>query len=70
MDRDSVRLLKKHGLSFHWNGNAGKWWLQKTSKDGKSKRTHPTVAASREEAESAATEYIQKVLGEPGPKSS
>ena len=70
MDRDSVRLLKKHGLSFHWSGNAGKWWLQKTSKDGKAKRTHPTEAASREEAESAAKEYIQKVLGDASPKSS
>lgn len=65
IDRDSVRLLKQHGLSFHWNDNAHKWWLQKMNKDGKSVRTRPTLAASRKEAESAAEQYIQRTLGEP-----
>ncbi|HEY3415357.1 MAG TPA: hypothetical protein VGM23_00615 [Armatimonadota bacterium] len=65
IDRNSARLLKQHGMSFHWNDHARKWWLQKETKDGKSKRTHPTLAASREEAEVAATQFIQKVLGEP-----
>ncbi len=66
IDRDSARLLKKHGMSFHWNDHARKWWLQKTTKDGQSRRTHPTLAASREEAEVAATAFIQKVLGDQG----
>jgi hypothetical protein len=65
IDRDSARLHKQHGMSFHWNDHARKWWLQKTTKEGKSKRTHPALAANREEAETAATQFIQKVLGDP-----
>jgi hypothetical protein len=61
LDRNSVQLLKKHGIAFQWNEKSKRWRLEKTTKDGKSKRTRSVPAESMEEAVMAVKELIRKV---------
>jgi hypothetical protein len=61
LDQDSVRLLKKHGISFQWSEKSKRWRLQKTTRDGKSARTRSVPAESMEEAVTAVKELIRKV---------
>jgi hypothetical protein len=61
LDQESVRLLKKHGITFEWNEKSKRWRLQKTTKDGKIGRTHSLPAESMEDAVVAVKELIRKV---------
>ena len=56
------RLLKEKGITFHYNESNKIWWLRQVRSDGKSRRTAPAGAKTREEAVQAATEFINNKM--------
>lgn len=61
LEYDTVRQLKKFGLSFEWNREKQVWWFQKSGRAGAVKRTLPVHAENEGAAEKAVIEYFQTI---------
>ncbi len=52
--------LARLGITFHWYESSKFWWVCKTRPDGKTSRSNPAGAESREAAKEAAKKLIRR----------